>query len=177
MKFLSDIRLLLIGLWIGAACFFSFAVAPSAFAVLESRESAGLIVSRTLMIVNIGGLIIGAILIFSSFFRQAGIKPFALWTERILLIIMTAACAVGQFVIALWLSYIKSQIGKPIEEVPLEDPLRIQFNNLHQYSIWFLVTAVIAALIAFFIISRKSFSAVKDEKISKDFDFSNEFVN
>ncbi len=177
MKFLSDIRLLLIGIWIGAACFFSFAVAPSAFSVIESRELAGSVVSRTLMIVNISGLIIGAILLLTSFFKQTGIKPFALWTERILLIIMTAACGVGQFVIALWLSYIRAQIGKPITEVPLEDPLRIQFNTLHQYSVWVLVTAVIAALIAFFIISRKSFSGTKIEKISKDFDFSDEFVN
>jgi hypothetical protein len=30
MKILSLIRLLLIGLWLGAACFFSFAVAQSA---------------------------------------------------------------------------------------------------------------------------------------------------
>lgn len=177
MKFLSDIRLLLIGIWIGAACFFSFAVAPSAFGVIESRELAGLVVSRTLMIVNISGLIIGVILILTSFFKQNGIKPFALWTERILLIIMTAACVVGQFVIALWLSYIKAQIGKPIEEVPLEDPLRIQFNNLHQYSVWVLVTAVIAAIIIFFIVSRKTFSVAKTDKISKDFDFSSEFVN
>lgn len=177
MKFLSDIRLLLIGIWIGAACFFSFAVAPSAFSVLESRELAGSIVSRTLMIVNISGLIIGAILLLTSFLKQTGINKFALWSERILLIIMTAACAVGQFVIALWLSYIRAQIGKPIEQVPLEDPLRVQFNNLHQYSVWVLVTAVIAALIVFFIVSRKTFSGAKEEKVSKDFDFSNEFVN
>lgn len=177
MKFLSDIRLLLIGIWIGAACFFSFAVAPSVFSVIESRELAGSVVSRTLMIVNISGLIIGAILLVSSFFKQAGVNKFALWTERILLLIMTAACGVGYFVISLWLSYIKTQIGKPIEQVPLEDPLRIQFNTLHQYSVWILVTAVIAALIAFFIVSRKTFSGAKDEKISKDFDFSDEFVN
>lgn len=177
MKFLSDIRLLLIGLWIGAACFFSFAVAPSAFIVLESRELAGSLVSRTLMIVNISGLVIGLILLLTSFFKQAGIKPFALWIERILLIIMTAACAVGQFGVGLWMSYIRVQIGKPIEEVALEDPLRMQFDKLHQYSVWILVTAIIAALIVFFIVSRKSFSGAKDEKISKDFDFSNEFVN
>jgi hypothetical protein len=48
MNLLSDIRILLLGLWLGAACFFSFAVAPSAFGVLPSRELAGLVVNRTL---------------------------------------------------------------------------------------------------------------------------------
>jgi hypothetical protein len=155
MRFLSDFRALLVGLWLGAACFFSFAVAPSAFAVLPSREIAGSLVSRTLMIVNLSGLVIGLILLASSFIKRLDIKPFWLWTERFLLLILTLACAVGQFVIALWLSFVRAQIGKPIDEIAADDPLRIQFNNLHQYSVWVLVTGMIAALILFFLIARK----------------------
>ena len=174
MKFLSDIRLLLTGLWLGAAVFF-IAVAQSAFAVLPSRELAGSVVSRTLMIVNISGLIIGLILLASSFLRQHGVKPLWIWTERFLLVILTLACAVGQFVIGLWLSFVRAQMGgKPIDEIPLEDPLRIQFNNLHQYSVWVLAAAMIAALLVFFIISRKNFTAV-EKKVSKDFDFNTDF--
>jgi hypothetical protein len=173
MKFLSDIRLLLTGLWLGAAVFF-IAVAQSSFAVLPTRELAGSVVSRTLMIVNIGGLIIGLILLATSFIKQQGIKPLWIWTERFLLVLLTLACAVGQFVIALWLSFIRAQIGKPIDEVSLEDPLRIQFNNLHQYSVWVLAAAMIAALLVFFIISRKNFTAT-EKKVSKDFDFQTDF--
>ncbi len=90
MKFISDTRLLLVGLWLGAAVFF-IAVAQSAFAVLPSRELAGSVVSRTLLIINVGGLIIGLILLATSFFRQLNVKPLWLWTERILLVILTAA--------------------------------------------------------------------------------------
>jgi len=174
MKFLSDFRLLLVGLWLGAACFFSFAVAPSAFAVLESREMAGSVVNRTLAIVNYSGLIIGIILLASSFIAKETTNRIWLWTERFLLLILTAACAVGQFVIALWLSMLRGQIGRPVEDVALDDPLRVSFNTWHQYSIWVLVGAMIAALLVFFIISRKSFTNPK-EKVSKDFDFQNEF--
>ena len=174
MKILSDFRLLLVGLWLGSACFFSFAVAPGAFAVLESRESAGLVVNRTLAIVNYSGLLIGIILLASSFISRETTNRFLLWTERFLLLILTAACAVGQFVIALWLSMIRGQIGRPVEEIALDDPLRVSFNTWHQYSVWVLVGAMIAALLAFFIISRKSFIK-PTEKVSKDFDFQNEF--
>lgn len=156
MKFLSDFRALLIGLWLGAACFFSFAVAPSAFAVLPSREIAGSLVSRTLMIVNLSGLIIGVIVLASSFIKRLDIKPFWLWTERFLLLILALCCAAGQFVIALWLSYIRSQIGKPIDEAAADDPLRLQFDNLHQYSVWVLLAAMITALILFFLIAGKT---------------------
>ena len=171
MRFLTDIRLLLIALWLGAACFFSFAVAPSAFGVLPSRELAGSMVNRTLLIVNISGIVIGAILILLSFVGAKGENKFKIWSERFLLLIMTAACAVGQFVIGIWLSYTKAQMGKPIDEVPLEDPLRIQFNQLHEYSVWILVTAMVAALIAFFLIGRKSVAKVVETK-KDQYDFS-----
>jgi hypothetical protein len=156
MNLIKDFRALLIALWLGAACFFSFAVAPSAFGVLPSRELAGSMVSRTLLIVNLIGLVIGLLLLTSSFVKQTGAKSFLIWTERLLLAVLLAACAVNQFVVAWWLSYVKAQMGKPIDEVPLEDPLRMQFNNLHEYSVWILATAMIAALLAFFIIVRKA---------------------
>jgi MFS family permease len=156
MKIFTLIRLLLIGLWLGAACFFSLAVAQSAFAVLPTREMAGLVVSRTLSIVNFSGLFIGLILLLSSFIKQHEINRYRLLTERVLLIIFTAACAVGQFVIGLWLSYVRMQINRPIDELAIDDPLRMTFNNLHQYSIWVLIAAMSAALVAFFLIGKQT---------------------
>lgn len=164
MQFLSNIRLLLVGLWLGAAIFF-VAVAQSSFAVLPSRELAGAVVSRTLMIVNLSGLAIGLILLATSFIKRLNVAPFWVWTERVLIVLLTAACAVGQFVIALWLSFVRAQMGgKPIDEVALEDPLRMQFNQLHQYSQWVLLGAMVAALVLFFLIGRKSDKSVVVEK-------------
>lgn len=154
MSFFSDIRRLLLVLWLGGACFFSFAVAPSAFAVLPSREIAGAIVSRSLSIVNYSGLIVGLILLASSFVGQAAANRFRLWAERFLLLILMLACAAGQFVIAQLLTLVKAQIGRPIDEIAVDDPLRIQFNNLHQYSVYVLITAMTAALIAYFLMAR-----------------------
>jgi len=169
MNFFSDIRRLLIILWLGAACFFSFAVAPSAFGVLPSREIAGAIVSRTLAIVNYSGIFIGLILLASSFVGQTNVNRFKVWTERFLLLILTLACAAGQFVIALWLTVIKSQIGRPIDEVAIDDPLRIQFNNFHQYSIWALAAAMIAALIAYFLMARNRERILTTEKTNVEY--------
>ncbi|MEZ5428280.1 MAG: DUF4149 domain-containing protein [Pyrinomonadaceae bacterium] len=177
MKFITNSRALSIALWLGAACFFSFAVAPSAFGVLPSRELAGSIVSRTLSILNFSGMAIGVLLLLTTLVKRLDIRPLWLWTERFLLLIMTAACAVGQFVIGLWLSMLRAQMGKPIDEIPVEDPLRIQFNNLHNYSVWVLVAAMVAALIVFFIMSGKSFNGSPKKDASKPFDFPNEFIN
>jgi hypothetical protein len=56
--------------------------------------------------------------------------------------------------------------GRPIDEIAVDDPLRIQFNTLHQYSEWTLMAAMVAALIVFFIIANRKFGVVS--KLSKD---------
>ena len=165
MKFISDIRLLLTGLWLGAAVFF-IGVAQSAFAVLPAREMAGAMVSRTLMILNVSGLIIGLILLATSFIKRQGFNTAQVWVERILIFVMTVACAVGQFVVALWLNFVRAEMGRPIDEVAADDPLRIQFNNLHEYSVWVLFAGMIAAILLFFLIAGKNFAAARQTNIS-----------
>ncbi len=156
MNLLSDFRVLLLCLWLGAACFFSFAVAPSVFAVLPSRELAGSVVNRTLAIVNYSGFIIGLILLASSYISRQNANRLTLWIEQGILLLLTAACAFGQFFIGAKLSDLRSQIGRPIDEVAIDDPLRIAFNDLHGYSVTILMTAMIAAVIAFFLIVRRT---------------------
>lgn len=173
MKFFSDLRLLLLAIWLGASVFF-IGLAQSVFAVIAERELAGAVVNRNLTILNYGGMAIAVMLILTSLIGTARISTLWLWVERFLLLILGAACAASQFVIGSWLSSIRAQIGKPIDEVALEDPLRIQFDTLHEYSVWVLFAGMIAALLAFFIISNRKFAALKAEK-ADIYDFSKEF--
>jgi len=156
MKLLSDFRILLLSLWLGAACFFSFAVAPSVFGVLTSRELAGAVVNRTLAIINYSGLVIGLILLASSYVSRRHANRIKLWLEQGLLLLLTAACAFGQFVIAARLSDLRGQIGRPIDDLMVDDPLRLAFNDWHGYSVTILMTAMIAAVTAFFLIVRRA---------------------
>jgi hypothetical protein len=156
MKFVADLRTLLIALWLGAALFFSFAVAQSAFAVLPSRELAGTIVNRTLAIVNYSGLIIGLILLLSSFVSRQSVNQAKFRLEQVLLFLLTVACGVGQFVIGARLHNLREQIGRPIDELATDDPLRIAFNSLHGYSVIILCAAMIAAMIAFFLLAMRA---------------------
>lgn len=173
MKFFSDIRLLILAIWLGAAVFF-IGVAQSAFAVLPSRELAGTVVNRTLAILNYSGLAISLIMIATSLIATARISRLWLWVERFLLLVLAAACAIGQFVIGFWLSSIRLQLGRPIDDVAVDDPLRIQFNALHEYSVWVLFAGMIAALITFFVIANRKFGPVKTAE-SNVYDFQKEF--
>jgi hypothetical protein len=172
MRFFTSIRLALLGIWLGAACFF-IVVAQSAFAILPAREMAGAIVNRTLAILNYGGLAIAVLLIIMSLVGMKTAAKFWVWVERFLLLIVAGACAVGQFVIAQWLMYLRLEMNKPIDEFAMDDPLRLQFNQFHQYSVWALTAAMIAALLAFFIISNRKFAA--KTKAADDLTLPNDF--
>lgn len=167
MNILTDFRKLLAALWLGAALFFSFAVAPSAFAVLTSSELAGAVVGRTLAIVNYSGIGIGLILLLSSFIAPP--KSFLVWIDRILATVLIIACAIGQFYIGWQMQNLRAQVGRPIEELAADDPSRLAFNVLHSYSVYALLTAMLAALILFFIILRRPKEVIIEKK--NEFDF------
>jgi hypothetical protein len=141
---------------------------------LPTRELAGSVVNRTLAIINYSGLIISVVLILTSLIASSRISQLWLWVERFLLLVIAASCAVGQFVIGFWLSSIRLQLGRPIDDVAVDDPLRIQFNTLHEYSVWVLFAGMIAALIAFFIIANRRFGT-ESSAASDVYDFQKEF--
>ena len=172
LKIIGDLRSLLLALWLGAACFFSFVMAPSAFSVLGSPDLAGSLVSRTLMILQISGIVIGAFLLLTSFLPSRSANNFLVWIERVLLLLLTVGCVIGQFVIAFWMNQIKGNLGRPIEQVALDDPMRMQFDQLHVWSVNVLVGAMIAAALSYFLLAYRSRNTdLKEIKTTTNKDF------
>ena len=159
MAILNDLRLLLIGLWLGAAVYFSSVVAPSVFSVLRTfqlsnaGEIAGTIVTRTLAVVTISGFIISLLLLISAlaFGKGLGKRSFSL--ELASLIVMAFSTGVGQWVIAAKMRALRVAMVLPIDQVSIDDPRRVAFNRLHGYSVTALSIAMIAALVAFLVIA------------------------
>ena len=90
------VQIVTLSLWLGAATFFSFAVAPALFATLPSRTMAGAVVGRTLPIVFYLGLAVGGIMIA----LQASSARGALRDARALCgCVMVAACGVAQLIV------------------------------------------------------------------------------
>lgn len=153
---LHSVRLLLVAVWLGAAVFFSAAVAPSAFAVLPSRELAGALVSRTLTILNVGGAAAGLLLLAGAFAGRRGTKLAAWLLELLALAGLTAATFVGHFVIARRMAGLRAGMGKPIEEVAAGDPLRVAFDALHGQSVTAMSVAMACAVVALFLVTRRT---------------------
>ena len=155
MAIITNLRSLLIAMWLGAALLFSAVVAPGAFAVMRSyhltnaSEMAGAVVNRNLSAVNISGYVIGLLLLLTVFvpLRKGISRAFIL--ETISLVVLVAATSVGQWVIAARLRALRVGLAIPIDQLPATDPQRVSFNSLHAYSVRALGIAMIAALVAF----------------------------
>lgn len=162
-----DVRLLLVALWLGGAVFFSATVAPAAFSVLRSRnviyanEAAGSIVTRTLSILNMSGFMVALLLLASAFLFRRSVKRRTFIAEIVSLMVVAIATGVGQWVIAARMLGLRAAMGRPIDDVAIDDPLRASFNSLHGYSVGALGVAIIAAAVALLLIARRASKAEK----------------
>src|SRR5262249_23279814 len=158
--------------WLGVAIFFGAAVAPSLFGVLQSadltnaNELAGSIVSRLLAIINKGGFEIGLVLFVTAFFIQRSGKRLPLIFEGSSIAIMAIMSAVSQWVISARMLAIRASLSVPIDQIARNDQRRIAFDTLHRYSVTIMGIAIVAALIAFFVMAHRSMRttpAITDE--------------
>lgn len=135
MSFLRFLMLLSLVVWVGGVIFLSFGEAPTAFSVLPSRHMAGTVVGRSLTILHWMGLISGIVYLVSSIaytqMTRGTMHPLA--ARHVLIVLMLLLTAVSQFgitprMVALRTSFVD------IDKVPVDDPGRVQFNALHQWS-------------------------------------------
>ena len=157
---ISSLRLLLLGIWLGAAIFFGAAVAPNVFGVLRSsglanaNELAGGIVTRLLAIINPAGLEIALFLFITALFLHRHRKTVERVAEMISIAIMAIMTGVSHWIISARMQELRRSMAAPIDQIAPTDVRRIEFDSLHRYSVIFMAVAMIAALVAFFISAR-----------------------
>lgn len=141
----QKIRLALLGLWIGAMSFFSFFVAPSAFAVLPSHQ-AGAVVSRALAGLEVMGLALGIIILIILLVAPASRGKGKLF-EGIMIVLMIVAMAVSRFMVSARLHEMRARLGETLATLPPTDPTRATFDTLHQVSVGLMSFTLLAALV------------------------------
>ena len=155
---LNFVKLILLSAWVGATLFFGAVVAPAAFGVLRSfeltnaNEIAGSIVTRCVSVINIAGFIVG-LFVLLCLFVSAHPKDLRFLLELLSTGVIVLATGVGHWVIAARMRALRVAMILPIDQVRPDDPRRIEFNNLHVYSVNTLLLAMIAALVTIILIS------------------------
>ena len=151
----------MLGIWLGAALFFGAAVAPAIFNVLRGaglvngNELAGAVVTRLLRIINHGGFEIALFLLVTTFFIDRNRSRLARYAEVISLAIMAIMTGVSQFFVSARMVELRASMGGAIDQVSPLDPRRVAFDSWHRYSVTLMGIAIVAAIVAFFLASRR----------------------
>ena len=158
---LRIVCLLLLGIWLGAAIFFSAAVAPNVFGVLReagianSSTVAGTIVARLLSILNRGGFELAVFFLVMSFFLTHGQTKLWRIAQMISVAIMAIMTGLGHWVVAARMATLRAAMQLPIDQIALTDPRRIEFDSLHRYSVALFGVAILAGLVAFVLMASR----------------------
>jgi hypothetical protein len=135
MQALRFLMLLSLVVWIGSIIFFAAVLAPTVFTVLPTRHLAGQVVNRSLTSLHWIGIVSGLIYLISSmFFSRVNvgvIQPFA--GRHVLVMLMIFVTLISVFVVGAKMETLRADIGI-IDNIPQNDPRRLEFNDLHHWS-------------------------------------------
>ncbi len=135
MSFVRFLMLLSLVVWIGGLIFFAFVLAPTVFAVLPTRQLAGNVVNRSLGMLHWMAIACGVVFAITSMIDSrvvdGVVAPFAL--RNMLIYAMLILTLVGMFGIASRMGVLRQQMGV-VDDLPHDNPLRVEFNRLHVWS-------------------------------------------
>jgi len=153
MSFLRFLMLLSLVVWLGGLIFFAFVLAPTVFTpgLLPTRHLAGFIVSRSLDLLHYMAIASGIVFLITSMLynrMSAGnARPQAV--RHILIMLMLLLTVISQFAISPRMHAVRNEVGV-IDNVPPDNPLRMEFDRLHVWSERFEATVLLLGLVALY---------------------------
>jgi Domain of unknown function (DUF4149) len=154
MSFLRFFMVLSLIVWVGGIVFFPL-VAQTAFSVLPTRHLAGLVVARSLGILHWMGIVSGMVFLASSllYSRLSSGSAQVFAARNVLVCLMLALTLISQFGIIPRMDALRASIGE-IDSVPVDNPIRLQFDALHHWSTRLESGVMLLGLVAAYLVAR-----------------------
>ncbi len=156
-RFLRFLRFLALGGWLGAIVYFAAVVTRGAFAVLPSRDEAGLLVGFTLGGLHVMGLIAAAVFVLASIALAKSLRAF-IEPAVLGVILMAALTIVSQSYVMPRMAVLRGQMGS-VDATPASDSRRAEFDKLHSVSVDIEGAVLVIGLVSLFLTGRKESSA------------------
>ena len=158
MSVIRFFLLLSLVIWIGGLIFFAFVLAPTVFnpAVLPTRQLAGNVVNRSLGILHGMAICCGVVFAITSMIDSRVVngvaEPFA--ARHLLIYLMIVLTLVSVFGVGAKMQVLRQQMVM-IDEVPHNDPRRVEFNRLHVWSTRIEGTVLVLGLALLYLTARR----------------------
>jgi len=145
--------LLALVVWLGGLIFLAFVEAPIAFTpgLLPTRHVAGSVVGHSLDLLHYMAMVSGVVFLIASMIYNrvttGDARPLA--GRHLLVALMLVLTVISQFAISPKLHAIRAEVGV-IDSVPLDHPLRREFDRLHVWSEKFEQAVLLVGLVALY---------------------------
>ena len=156
---LRTIEFLGLSLWLGSDVFLSFVVAPGAFSILASRDQAGAMVGFALGRMHIAGIVCGLVLLLARLVRTRTFASLAA-PAALCVVLMIGLTAISQYTVSARMAGLRTQMGL-IQATAADNPLRVEFDRLHQRSVMLESGVLLAGFAAMYLLVRELAAAGK----------------
>jgi uncharacterized membrane protein len=150
---LRTIEFLGLSLWLGSDVFLSFVVAPGAFHLLGSRDQAGTMVGFALGRMHFLGVVCGIVILVARLLRARSFASLAA-PAALCVVLMILLTVVSQQAVSPKMAVLRTQMGS-IQATAADNPLRVEFDRLHQRSVMLESGVLLAGLAAMFLMVRE----------------------
>jgi uncharacterized membrane protein len=132
-NFLRFLQVFVLGTWLGAIIFFSFAVAPGVFGILASRDEAGAVVGSTLGRLHFMGVIAAIIYLVASLVLWRSSRTFGK-IAALAVAIMLLSTLVSSHLVIPRMDALRAEMVS-VAATPAGDSRRAEFDRLHGVSV------------------------------------------
>jgi hypothetical protein len=150
---LRTLEFLGLGLWLGSDVFLSFVVAPGAFRILASRDSAGAMVGYGLWWMHMIGVVCGIVILVARLLRTRTFASLA--TPTVLCVaLMILLTVVSQHAVSPKMAALRVQMGS-IQAAAADNPLLVEFGKWHRVSVSLESGVLLAGLAAIYLMVKE----------------------
>jgi hypothetical protein len=149
---LRFLQFLSLGCWVGSIIFFIL-MTTGIFSVIPNKDLAGVVVGYSLARLHILGIVAGCVYLLVTAVLEKSVA--ALARPAALLVFLMILCTMAsQYGVIARMDALRAQMGS-VDSTPAENPLRVEFERLHQYSVRLEIAVLFSGFAALFLTARQ----------------------
>jgi hypothetical protein len=150
---LRFVQVFALGTWVGSIIYFVL-ITQGIFGVLQDRDQVGLVVGYSLARLHYLGMVAAVLCLVAGLAQAQSLKAF-LQPAMIGVVLLLALTLASQTRVLPRLAELRTEMVS-VDATPKDNPLRVEFDRLHQMSVRIEVTVLLIGIAALFLTVRGS---------------------
>jgi hypothetical protein len=150
---LRFVQVFALGTWVGSIIYF-VVITQGVFGVLQSRDQAGLMVGYSLARLHYLGMVAAVLYLVAGLALAQSVKAFA-QPAMLGVILMLLLTVVSQTRVTPRLAELRTEMVS-VDATPKDNPLRVEFDRLHQTSVRIEVVVLLLGIASLFLTVRNA---------------------